>query len=105
VQCPRCETSGLEERERDGVTVDVCQQCRGLWLDRGELERLIARALSEQEEHERRGGYSREDDDEDHDRHEGHMRRNEHGGPDTRKDVDGRGRKRRWYESLTDMFD
>ncbi len=42
--CPRCNKPTLEEKDRDGITIDVCQVCRGIWLDRGELERLIARA-------------------------------------------------------------
>ena len=49
MKCPRCETAMLDERERDGITVDVCASCRGLWLDRGELEKLIARATRELE--------------------------------------------------------
>ena len=43
MRCPRCENTTLDEREREGVTIDVCTTCRGLWLDRGELEKLIAR--------------------------------------------------------------
>jgi uncharacterized protein len=50
MKCPRCETSTLNERERDGIVIDVCQNCRGLWLDRGELEKLIARATRDYEE-------------------------------------------------------
>ena len=50
MKCPRCETTALDERERDGITIDVCANCRGLWLDRGELEKLIARAARELEE-------------------------------------------------------
>jgi Zn-finger nucleic acid-binding protein len=42
--CPRCTASELIERDHDGVVVDVCRECRGVWLDRGELEKLIARA-------------------------------------------------------------
>jgi hypothetical protein len=34
----------MEERERQGVTLDVCGRCRGVFLDRGELEKLIALA-------------------------------------------------------------
>ena len=49
MKCPRCEKSVLEERERDGVTLDVCRECRGIWLDRSELERIVARALGEQQ--------------------------------------------------------
>ncbi len=42
--CPRCENVILDERDRSGVVIDACPSCRGIWLDRGELERLIARA-------------------------------------------------------------
>jgi len=45
--CPRCNKPTLEEKDRDGITMDVCQLCRGIWLDRGELERLIAMADQE----------------------------------------------------------
>jgi len=51
--CPRCEAAVLEEKDRDGITIDVCQRCRGIWLDRGELERLIAQAMADQDELER----------------------------------------------------
>jgi Zn-finger nucleic acid-binding protein len=40
--CPRCHDAFLDEVEREGVILDVCRKCRGLWLDRGELERLRA---------------------------------------------------------------
>jgi len=46
VNCPRCLSTGLDERERGGIQVDACPKCRGVWLDRGELERLIAAATS-----------------------------------------------------------
>lgn len=42
--CPRCVSENLDERVREGVTIDVCAACRGIWLDRGELEKLIARS-------------------------------------------------------------
>jgi Zn-finger nucleic acid-binding protein len=38
----------LVERTRVGVAVDVCDRCRGVWLDRGELEKILA-ALREGE--------------------------------------------------------
>ena len=44
MHCPRCHTVDLAERDRDGVKIDICSSCRGVWLDRGELERLIAKA-------------------------------------------------------------
>lgn len=43
MQCPRCDTASLTEMDRQGITIDRCQSCRGVWLDRGELEKLIAR--------------------------------------------------------------
>jgi uncharacterized protein len=49
MQCPRCENVVLSEIDRSGVTVDRCASCRGIWLDRGELEKLIARATAELE--------------------------------------------------------
>lgn len=41
--CPRCGTT-LSMTERQGVEIDYCPQCRGVWLDRGELDKLIERA-------------------------------------------------------------
>ena len=38
--CPKCQGS-MRHYERSGVTVDQCSECRGIFLDRGELERLI----------------------------------------------------------------
>jgi Zn-finger nucleic acid-binding protein len=42
--CPLCRDTSLEPRFSRGIEVDVCPRCRGLWLDRGELERLLAEA-------------------------------------------------------------
>jgi uncharacterized protein len=47
MRCPRCENVVLDEMDRNGVTVDRCASCRGIWLDRGELEKLLARATAE----------------------------------------------------------
>ncbi len=38
--CPKC-MAEMRHYERSGVTVDQCSECRGIFLDRGELERLI----------------------------------------------------------------
>ncbi len=43
MHCPRCDSDSLVETDRQGITIDRCQSCRGVWLDRGELEKLIAR--------------------------------------------------------------
>ncbi|MBA4750896.1 MAG: zf-TFIIB domain-containing protein [Sphingopyxis sp.] len=41
--CPNCRT-GLTLSERSGVEIDYCQTCRGVWLDRGELDKIIERS-------------------------------------------------------------
>lgn len=53
MNCPRCERTTLEERDRHGVTIDSCPECRGIWLDRGELEKILSRAQREIEDAER----------------------------------------------------
>jgi uncharacterized protein len=44
--CPGC-GGPLVELERSGVTIDACRSCRGVWLDRGELDKLIEREARE----------------------------------------------------------
>ncbi len=41
--CPICKEP-LQAAERHGVEIDFCLKCRGVWLDRGELDKIIARA-------------------------------------------------------------
>lgn len=43
MDCPKCNVT-LAISERQGVEIDYCPQCRGVWLDRGELDKLIERA-------------------------------------------------------------
>ena len=43
MKCPHCTGVTLVMTERQGVEIDYCPQCRGVWLDRGELDKLIAR--------------------------------------------------------------
>ena len=40
--CPSCGAE-LVELERNGVKIDACRSCRGVWLDRGELDRVVER--------------------------------------------------------------
>lgn len=39
--CPKCH-GAMRQYERNGITVDQCDECRGIYLDRGELERLVS---------------------------------------------------------------
>lgn len=80
MKCPVCKDVTLLMSERHGVEIDYCPECRGVWLDRGELDKIIERA------HEAQDGFkdlpgSREASDErderrpaEHDeRHEDHL--------------------------------
>jgi Zn-finger nucleic acid-binding protein len=42
--CPACKNVTLTMADRQGVEIDYCPQCRGVWLDRGELDKIIDRA-------------------------------------------------------------
>jgi uncharacterized protein len=41
MKCPICTEQPLVITERQGVEIDYCAQCRGVWLDRGELDKLM----------------------------------------------------------------
>lgn len=58
LNCPKCQTV-MREREKDDLIIDVCPQCRGVWLDHGELDKLTVRE---------RSYYGDRDDDDDDDR-------------------------------------
>ena len=42
MNCPLCEID-LKMAERSGIGIDYCPKCRGVWLDRGELDKIIER--------------------------------------------------------------
>lgn len=46
MKCPNCNDQALVMSERQGVEIDYCPACRGIWLDRGELDKLLERAAS-----------------------------------------------------------
>ena len=65
MQCPTDGTT-LTMSERSGIEIDYCPQCRGVWLDRGELDKIIERSMSQQApaaaQPQPQGGYERERD-------------------------------------------
>ena len=113
--CPKCE-SPMRSYERSGITVDQCTGCRGVFLDRGELERLVDAEGAYYE-----GGGSRDPEDDrsrDRERHDEDHRHRER----ERDDDDGplgglgglggfgggqrgHGKKRKRESFLSDLFD
>ena len=64
--CPN-DGAGMKEVNRNGVLIDICPECRGVWLDRGELEKLLTLVEARDERPERgEPRYDRDRDDRDH---------------------------------------
>ena len=93
MRCPVCESSDLAISSREGVEIDYCPQCRGVWLDRGELDKILVR------ERQLAGG---EDADEDFFREVEGRGRREGRVPDTYEERPRR-RKRGLLEDLLDF--
>ena len=55
MKCPSC-SADLLLSERQGIEIDYCPSCRGVWLDRGELDKIIERAIPQSHV----GDYARE---------------------------------------------
>ncbi len=45
MECPNCRVK-MKDTQRQGVKIDYCVHCRGIWLERGELDKIIQRTMS-----------------------------------------------------------
>lgn len=83
MKCPSCEET-LVMTERQGVEIDYCPKCRGIWLDRGELDKIIERSsngganesFNRQEKEQKKKQRDEDDDDDDNGGLFGGRRRN-----------------------------
>lgn len=46
MKCPICPEENLVMTDRQGIEIDYCPKCRGVWLDRGELDKIIERSVA-----------------------------------------------------------
>ena len=101
LECPRDEGTMLVAVDRNGVMVDACPSCRGVWLDRGELDKLIdlEAAASDNFANEIRGG-SRDSESYDRGDKHGSGHGSSHGSGQS-----GKGRKKKRSSFLGDMLD
>jgi hypothetical protein len=99
MKCPICDIE-MRTAEREGVEIDYCSQCRGVWLDRGELEKIIARVESQQS---RDRGDDKDPYDDDSDSHSGDRESQREGQSGRREDSYRGGRKREGF--LSNVFD
>jgi Zn-finger nucleic acid-binding protein len=85
MKCPVDEEI-LQISERQGVEIDYCPRCRGVWLDRGELDKIIDRVDDgDDDDDRRRGGDRGRDDRYDRGRDDRDRDWDEHRGPRKKK--------------------
>jgi Zn-finger nucleic acid-binding protein len=49
MNCPTCRDTILVMAERQGTEIDYCPKCRGIWLDRGKLDKILERSAPERQ--------------------------------------------------------
>ena len=77
LSCPNC-TTEMTINNRLGVEIDQCPRCKGVWLDRGELEKVANMQNRYEDEHYKKYHYGRghdDDDDDDYYRSRKHKKR------------------------------
>jgi uncharacterized protein len=116
MQCPVCDVA-LSISSREGVEIDFCPQCRGVWLDRGELDKVIERASAAMAGAAPARGRDYDDrdrgryDDRDRDRYDERRRYDERDRHDERRRYDDdryrddHSRKKKKRSFLDDIFD
>jgi Zn-finger nucleic acid-binding protein len=100
MRCPLDGTT-LAMAERAGVEIDYCPQCRGVWLDRGELDRIIERCAGVGYERETGRGNDRDQNGREH-----HHDRRDHEDDEYRGGRDEQPRRKRSaaFTTLTDLL-
>ncbi len=48
MKCPNCKEHNLVIAERKGIEIDHCPECRGIWLDRGELDKILEKSREDE---------------------------------------------------------
>jgi Zn-finger nucleic acid-binding protein len=111
MKCPVCDVV-LSISSREGVEIDFCPQCRGVWLDRGELDKVIERASAAMAPADRAEGRDRpppRPDDrpryEDRSRYEDRPRYDDRRDDRSRYDDRDHYKKKKRRSFLEDMFD
>lgn len=72
--CPNC-SSGMNIANKFGVEIDHCPRCKGVWLDRGELEKITNIQDRYEEDHYKKYRYENHDDDDDYHEKRKHKRK------------------------------
>ena len=101
LNCPVCRAH-FNEVVRDGILIDICSQCRGVWLDRGELEKLLESVRNDNQDFEMKRQAEMRDKRKHDYKIDQHLRYDE---DDYENDRKGKYRKKSKMESFFDVFD
>ncbi len=75
MNCPNCNVT-LVMSDKQGIEIDYCPQCRGIWLDRGELDKIIERSAGIQDNSDYNPhNHMHDDDDNKHYRYNSHRKK------------------------------
>ena len=103
--CPVCDNVKMREVDREGVTIDVCPQCKGVWLDRGELDKLTNGIKEAREDYNNWHQQRYKDDDDDDDHYKNYDRNRGQGQYPGNHPPYGKKKKKSFLDSLGDIFD
>ncbi|HIW05735.1 MAG TPA: zf-TFIIB domain-containing protein [Candidatus Ignatzschineria merdigallinarum] len=99
MKCPVCKDVTLSISSRQNIEIDFCPECRGVWLDRGELDKIIELSTQSQPELRQDSRHHHQDEDRHSDRRHNDYRRDD-------RDYDRRDEKSyRKRSFLMDLFD
>lgn len=93
MNCPNCNVA-LVMSERQGIEIDYCPTCRGVWLDRGELDKIIEKSTQPSSDM----NYPPKQITDNHNRHDTHDRHDTYSQHDYYKNQ----KKKNWLNELFD---
>ncbi|MBF8271780.1 MAG: hypothetical protein HW380_885 [Magnetococcales bacterium] len=105
--CPNCNV-GMLVVQRSGIELDTCPQCRGVWLDRGELEKLLQPIRNEMQNQESSGGFPKDAPPAAYRQNAPQTRHHDHSHESSQHYSHGKDKHRRRespFEALFDIFD
>ena len=102
MQCPKCSVE-MDEVNKLGVIIDACSRCGGVWLDKGELDKIRAAEAGAREETSE--GMEREHHHgHDEEKHHGHREEHDHGRHE-KHGGHGHGQKKKKRGGFMDIFE
>lgn len=96
MNCPKC-YEPLRIADRQGVEIDYCPECRGVWLDQGELDKIIERTIQFSAAQAPQERYSREE--------ESHYKKRKYEDKDYKHYKKKKKKTKHLLEEIFDIFD